>query len=305
MLGGVQFNQPGTFATGYFSYDDATGTIASWNVHVNEPFAVSFPAFTYVPGNSVAYTIPGPQDGVTSLVLSAEMGMAGRYFGQRQVQITPLAPLDGSNAAVPLDARSREDFGVGNMGRFVVAGSLLLAPAPARVVVQVDEFYHARLRHYFMTADENEKAALDSGVHEGWMRTGQSFKAYAPGSRPDGSVDPVCRFYSNPALELDSGDAGVDSHFFSADAGECLAVYRRYASGFWSMEIDNAFQIDLPDPATGVCPANTVPVYRLWNQRTDSNHRYTTSAGIKAEMLVSGYLAEGYGPKGVAMCAVP
>ena len=40
----------------------------------------------------------------------------------------------------------------------------------------------------------------------------------------------------------------------------------------------------LPDPATGACPAGTVPVYRLWNQRADSNHRYTTDPGIKAYM---------------------
>jgi hypothetical protein len=36
----------------------------------------------------------------------------------------------------------------------------------------------------------------------------------------------------------------------------------------------------------------------------DSNHRYTTSAAIKADMLAAGYIAEGYGPDGVVMCAV-
>jgi plasmid maintenance system antidote protein VapI len=48
----------------------------------------------------------------------------------------------------------------------------------------------------------------------------------------------------------------------------------------------------------------TIPLYRLWNQRADAGHRYTISAAIKAQMLAADYLAEGYGPDGVAMCAV-
>jgi hypothetical protein len=54
---------------------------------------------------------------------------------------------------------------------------------------------------------------------------------------------------------------------------------------------------------TGTCPTGTIPVYRLWNQRADSNHRYTTRVAIKAEMLAAGYVAEGYGADGVVMCA--
>ena len=82
-----------------------------------------------------------------------------------------------------------------------------------------------------------------------------------------------------------------------------MRVYLNYSSD-WLFESDNVFQIYLPDGTTGACPGATVPVYRLWNQRTDSNHRYTTSAAIKAEMLAAGYVGEGYGPNAVAMCAV-
>ena len=45
-----------------------------------------------------------------------------------------------------------------------------------------------------------------------------------------------------------------------------------------------------------------LPVYRLWNQRADSNHRYTTDPGIKAYMQSKNYVAEGYGADAVAMC---
>ena len=303
-LTGVKFNEGGTFAAGYFSYDDATQTISDWNVHVNDPFVVSFPAFTYVPGNSVASTVQGPGAAGPTLSFSATMGVPGPYFGVRQLQITAVAALDGSNAMVSITTVvSREDFGEQDHARWVIAGSLALTPVPPPVViVQVDEFYHPVLRHYFITASVAEKFALDTGFYPGWVRTGESFKAYAVGSRGGGSINPACRYYSPPDPEF--GGPGADSHFFSADAGECMTVFRKYASVTWYLESDNVFQINLPDKATGACPAGTVPVYRLWNQRVDSNHRYTTSAAIKADMLAAGYVAEGYGADGVVMCAV-
>jgi hypothetical protein len=186
--------------------------------------------------------------------------------------------------------------------RKVIAGSFVLtAMEPPVTIVQVDEFYHRDLRHYFITADAAEKQLLDTGVHPGWERTGESFRAYATGSRPDGSVNPVCRYYGKP-------ERGLDSHFYSAygktvETTECVSVFVKFRSD-WLLESDNVFQINLPDTETGACPSATVPVYRLWNQRRDSNHRYTTSVAIKAQMIASGYLAEGYGPNGVVMCAV-
>ena len=53
------------------------------------------------------------------------------------------------------------------------------------------------------------------------------------------------------------------------------------------------------------CPQQTRPVYRLYNNGLggEPNHRYTTSTAIRAAMLARGYLAEGYGPDAVAMCA--
>ncbi len=61
--------------------------------------------------------------------------------------------------------------------------------------------------------------------------------------------------------------------------------------------------IALPDSVTGACPAGTMAVYRMWNNRADSNHRYTTDLTVKAQMLARGYIAEGYGPNQVIMCA--
>ena len=101
----------------------------------------------------------------------------------------------------------------------------------------------------------------------------------------------MCRYYGAP-------ERGLDSHFFSAHAGECESVFVQLASQ-WLLESDNVFQINLPDVATGACPGGSIPVHRLWNQRVDSNHRYTASAAVRAQMIAAGYLAEG-----VVMCAV-
>ena len=69
------------------------------------------------------------------------------------------------------------------------------------------------------------------------------------------------------------------------------------------LQTPSAFFIALPNLATGACPIATVPVFRLWNQRIDSNHRYTDDPAIKAAMVGLGFAPEGYGPDAVAMCA--
>ena len=62
----------------------------------------------------------------------------------------------------------------------------------------------------------------------------------------------------------------------------------------------------LPDNLeTGACTNSVapVPLYRLWNRKV--NHRYTTSLAIRSQMIEQGYVPEGYGPLGVAMCVGP
>ena len=153
-------------------------------------------------------------------------------------------------------------------------------------LAQAVEFYDARLDRYFITVS-SEIVDLDTGVHPGWMRTGEFLHVYLPGES-DNRGSPVCRLYA-PALEL---------HFLSNDLLEC-------ASGDpWISETDDAFELLLPDSLTGTCPANTIPVYRLWNPRT-GDHRYTTSALLRASLEQQGWIPEGKGPFVVAMCALP
>lgn len=177
-----------------------------------------------------------------------------------------------------LTAQNRADIAA-YLGTFV-------ATPPAVAVV---EFHHATRDHYFVTAAAAEIADLDSGVHQGWARTGLSFRAWPAAT----GGSPVCRFYLPP----DDGD----SHFYSASPVECDDVRARFPR--FVFESSSVFHIGLPEAVTGACAAGTAPVYRVWSNRPDANHRYTTSAAIRAEMVAAGWVAEGYGPDLVIMCA--
>src|SRR5262249_48258038 len=107
------------------------------------------------------------------------------------------------------------------------------APPPV-VEVSVIEFYNAALDPYFITSIPQEISDLDNGVHAGWARTGQSFKAYDIGSGGPLDRRPVCRFYGSPA-------AGLDSHFYSASVMECRDTGLKFA-GAWLLEADEVFE---------------------------------------------------------------
>ena len=161
----------------------------------------------------------------------------------------------------------------------------------------VIEYHSAALDHYFITANAGEIADLDNGVHKGWARTGKSFKAYAVGSTGNTGRRPVCRAYGNPA-------AGLDSHFYSASPQECAATLSKFKDA-WLLEASEVFEMELPDTTTGDCASGGAPVYRVWNNRVDSNHRYATTIADRDAMVAKGYVKEGYGPNSVTLCALP
>ena len=76
-------------------------------------------------------------------------------------------------------------------------------------------------------------------------------------------LERVVRFYIPPALG--------DSHFLTADATEAADV-RRLFPGFVEEGL-LSMRVALPNRVTGVCPVGR-PVYRIWNGRSDPNHRW-------------------------------
>ena len=208
-------------------------------------------------------------------------------------------PLPGvlNVSALALDAGGRllvagQDATSAIVARYDLSGAIASTP--------VVEFYNTILRHYFMTANPAEAAAVDAGAAgPGWQRTGLTFRA--------GGLTLVCRFYGNTNPNPATGNIyGPNSHFYSADPVECAglkALYTPFAKGwkFESYDFATTKPLFASNNAT-TCPAGTVPVYRAYNdgfaRGIDSNHRLTSNLDTYQQMVASGWKAEG-----IAMCA--
>ena len=189
------------------------------------------------------------------------------------------ASLSAGNASPTIVAVSPRDS-------TVTAATPCYYAGPGASVV---EFYHAALDHYFITWMPNEIAILDAGTQiRGWTRTGYSFKTH---TTPQAGTSPVCRYYIPPALG--------DSHFFGRGTAECSVTGQKNPT--FVLEDPAFMQTFLP--AAGVCPANATPVYRVFSNRLDANHRYMTDRTVRDQMIAKGWLAEGDGPDLVVMCA--
>ena len=150
------------------------------------------------------------------------------------------------------------------------------------------EYYHAGLDHYFITWVAAEIANLDSGATRGWTRTGQSFKVFAS---TQSATSAVCRIYIPPGKG--------DGHFFGRDANECDGTMSKNPTFI----LESATFFYLYPPSLGNCAAGTVPVYRVFSNRADANHRYTTDRATRDQMVAKGWIAEGDGADIVVMCA--
>ena len=167
--------------------------------------------------------------------------------------------------------------------------SLALVGTAASGSKTVVEYHHAGFDHYFITWMPNEIAILDAGTQiKGWVRTGYSFKTY---TTAQAGTSPVCRYYIPPGLG--------DSHFFGRGTVECNATGQKNPT--FVLEDPTFMQTFLP--AAGVCPPNSTPVYRVFSNRVDANHRYMTDRTVRDQMVAKGWLAEGDGSDLVVMCA--
>ena len=230
---------------------------------------------------------------------TAVPALAGRYvfadYCSGQIQSAGVV-AGGRYATRTLNAHGTaiSTFGEDEAGELYFAdqstGALMRLIAEADDVVDAIEYYNPALDHYFVTSAPAEVTALDGGVLHGWQRTGESFGAFATARS---GFPATCRFYIPPVLG--------DSHFLSASADECAAVRQRFPA--FIEERPTFMSVGLPNAATGACAAGTIPVYRVWNGRADSNHRYVVDRALRDAMVGQGGIAEGYGPDAVAVCA--
>ncbi len=174
-----------------------------------------------------------------------------------------------------------------------IASTFPDGPPPAGAV-RVIEYYRADLDHYFITSSPAEAYFVDTFLRGIFQRTGLYFYAYpTPDSGPVG-VRPVCRFYADANVQ-------INSHWYSADQPECTFVQTNWP-GIWNLEQSAAFYVQVPDSA-GICPSGTLPVYRFFNNRRDANHRYTADLSVRRAMINRAWAPEGYGPNSIAFCS--
>jgi len=199
-------------------------------------------------------------------------------------------PTDGANALYPNGIFFGDDAARVGATVWGIAGFVTWFPLPAGINA-VTEYYNRGLDDYFLTAYPSEVRLLDLGWIPGWERTGYFLAMWTQtasvvvGENPPPNLLPACRIWLG------------DSHFFSISPAECAAV-----ENVWGYETKMAFFGTLPNAETGACPADQTPVYRLWNPH-GSKHRYATLAVVRDDMRTRGWLAEGYGPDSIAMCA--
>jgi len=162
-------------------------------------------------------------------------------------------------------------------------------PVPVRPATNatVKEYHRAANDDYFMTASPVEQALLDANVISGWKATGHSFAAW---TSPVTGANAVCRFYGDWRVDAASGARlGPDTHFYTADAGECDSVPVRWP--VWVLETRTAFYVL---PATnGVCALGMLPVWRYFHPTGEPTHRYITDAAIVTQLAQSGWTSEG------------
>jgi len=170
---------------------------------------------------------------------------------------------------------------------------------PYEIVI---EYRHAASDRYFMTMLAAEIEALGDGRVPGWTRTGDGLVAwinryydpYEMGEMPPKDLRPVCRLYLPPP--------GGPTHFYSASKEECALAVSNIPG--MVLETSQAFLATLPDASTGQCRPESDPIYRLWNRDAIGvSHRFTPTKATRDAMVAQGWVSEGYGPDGVAMCA--
>lgn len=175
---------------------------------------------------------------------------------------------------------------------YSACNAYLLTPlsTPPTVTSVAVEYYYADWNYYFETAFSDEIAALDGGAFGGvWKRTGQTFKVWPEAT---GSASSTCRFFSTEFFPK-------SSHFYSPFVSECGSLLKNPG---WQFEAI-AFYLQLPE-ANGFCAERTSPLYRLYNNGLGGapNHRYTTSAAVRDQMIAAGWIFEGNGNTKVFAC---
>ena len=255
----------------------------------NSPFPSNLPSSSTA-SRSVLIATPGfaalnlvtPDFTIPARFIPTDGGTLDYASGTDHISLPPL-PTDGATA---IDRNGTPVAGAPK--NFANTTGTMTAMAVTSV-----EFYNASLDHYFISGLAPDIDALDSGRISGWTRTGRVFGVFPSQAAGGAGVTPVCRIIIPPPHG--------DSHFFGRSLQECTETLAKFP--FMSQETPDAFFITLP--VAGVCAPGTTPVYRVFSNRADANHRYMIDRTLRDQMAAMGWTIEGDGPDFVVMCAPP
>jgi hypothetical protein len=167
---------------------------------------------------------------------------------------------------------------------------------PPPLASPVFEYFHEGFGHYFITADEDEQLAIETGRFFGWQRVGPLASArpqdgFAFHRSPAAGRVALCRFFS-------VAFAPKSTHFYTSNAAECELVKRNLD---WTFEGIAGYV--LQPRSDGTC-AEGVPLYRLYNNGRSGapNHRFTTDEHTRGSMVGLLWASEGIGSQGVTAC---
>jgi len=158
--------------------------------------------------------------------------------------------------------------------------------------VDVIEYYHPGFNHYFITSIQQEIEVLGKAPLDDWYITGSRFLAHKASSPPLAAVD-VCRFFNDRF-------GGVSTHFYAPKGLGCEATLAGFPD--WTLESSKLFVASLPED-DGSCAPGSTPVFRIYNNGMGGapNHRFTTDARVRLQMIENGHVPEGVG-MGVGWC---
>ncbi len=170
------------------------------------------------------------------------------------------------------------------------------ASSSVTTTVTAIEYYIPSLNYYFLTSRLTDILLLDTVAS--FVRTGQSFRAYAQPDPPSGRRG-ITRFYFDQVAV--GGSRG--SHFYTLVQSELNALAALNPSNAalprlpYNEGIDSYAYAPVVEGVGGFCASNLIPVYRIFRGNArfpdNPNHRFTTSAAIYNSFVASGWDGEG------------
>ena len=270
--------------------------VASFNT-TSEPLTVTSVSPKTLGDDSVSTTITMSGTGFTpaTRVVIANVTLVPTFIDSRTLRVTVSRSQfaeSGQEAAYAFNQLSASCF------VFSSAKAIELLPVGKKVGVTLTEFYHAGLDYYFLTGRDADKAALDSVA--AFARSGREIKMYRAAN-----VDtlPLERhFFAKIAR---AGARG--SHFFTVQPEEqvLLAGLNPTNAALDAKPLLESVEgYAIPKSAAGVCPSDTVPIYRAFKgaprYMDDGNHRFSTSVTQHQDMVNR----LGWTDEGVVFCGL-